>query len=91
MGHEYRAKAFKSGNSVALRLPKALGIAEGTELMVRQHDGGLTVTPFETPKRRIDVSGFWGKASGLRVLSSQEREFEERPSAQAASDLSSGS
>ncbi len=27
MTKEYRAKVFKSGNSVALRLPKALGIA----------------------------------------------------------------
>ncbi|RYY44427.1 MAG: AbrB/MazE/SpoVT family DNA-binding domain-containing protein, partial [Sphingomonadales bacterium] len=32
MGDEYRAKTFKSGNSVALRLPKALGIKEGMEM-----------------------------------------------------------
>ena len=33
---EVRSKTFKSGNSVALRLPKALGIAEGVEMRVRE-------------------------------------------------------
>ena len=35
MGKEYRAKVFKSGNSLALRLPKALGLEEGAEMVVR--------------------------------------------------------
>jgi virulence-associated protein VagC len=29
-------KAFKSGNSVAVRLPKELGITEGTELEIEE-------------------------------------------------------
>ena len=33
---EYRAKTFKSGNSVALRVPKGLGIDEGIEMKVRE-------------------------------------------------------
>ena len=33
MGNEYRAKVFKSGNSVALRLPKALGLKDGDEML----------------------------------------------------------
>ncbi len=78
MTYEYRAKAFKSGNSVALRLPKALGIAEGTELIVRQHEGGFAVELVEPAKKRIDVSGFWGKAPGL-ILPPRE-DFDERPS-----------
>lgn len=33
-------KTFKSGNSVAVRLPKELGIAEGTELEIEATGGG---------------------------------------------------
>ena len=40
MGNEYRAKVFKSGNSVALRLPKALGFSEGDDVIVVPHDDG---------------------------------------------------
>ncbi|MBN2972227.1 hypothetical protein JW805_09390 [Roseomonas aeriglobus] len=44
MSKEYLAKAFKSGNSVALRLPKALGVTEGEELKIISHaDGGFTI------------------------------------------------
>lgn len=40
MGEEYKAKIFKSGNSLALRLPKALGLAEGEEVRLVPHDDG---------------------------------------------------
>ena len=40
MGEEYRAKLFKSGNSVALRLPKALGLSEGEEVVLVPHADG---------------------------------------------------
>lgn len=40
MGEEYRAKIFKSGNSVALRLPKALGLSEGEEVVLVPHADG---------------------------------------------------
>ena len=40
MGEEYRAKVFKSGNSLALRLPKALGLAEGQEVRLVPHEDG---------------------------------------------------
>ena len=33
-------KTFKSGNSVAVRLPKELGIAEGTELEIQETGSG---------------------------------------------------
>ncbi|KUR80186.1 antitoxin [Novosphingobium sp. FSW06-99] len=38
MAREYTVKSFKSGNSVALRLPKALGIAEGEDIVIVPHD-----------------------------------------------------
>jgi antitoxin VapB len=34
-------KAFKSGNSVAVRLPKGLGIEEGTELEIEEAPMGV--------------------------------------------------
>lgn len=40
MGKEYRAKAFKSGNSMALRLPKAIGFADGDEVVLVPHADG---------------------------------------------------
>jgi antitoxin VapB len=45
MSNEYRAKIFKSGNSLALRLPKALGLEEGTEMMLREMPMGYAFEP----------------------------------------------
>ncbi len=68
MSKEYRAKVFKSGNSLALRLPKALGLEEGSEMVVREMKQGYSFEPAEKPKRKIDVSKFAGKAPGLKEL-----------------------
>ena len=40
MGEEYRAKVFKSGNSLALRLPKSLGLNDGEEVVMIPHADG---------------------------------------------------
>jgi antitoxin VapB len=40
MSKEYRAKVFKSGNSLALRLPKGLGVGEGDDVVIAGHDDG---------------------------------------------------
>lgn len=87
MTEEYRGKVFKSGNSVALRLPKGLGIAEGTEVrMVREGPMAFRVEPVDAPKRKIDISGFAGKAPWLKPIPPELREFEERPSTISARD-----
>ncbi|MBY0394032.1 MAG: AbrB/MazE/SpoVT family DNA-binding domain-containing protein, partial [Novosphingobium sp.] len=66
MSEEFLGKTFKSGNSVALRLPKALGFEEGTEVrMVKEDRMTFRIEPVDAPKRKIDISGFWGKAPGL--------------------------
>lgn len=74
---EYRAKTFKSGNSVALRLPKGLGLKEGLEMTVREEHGHYVVAPVDQPTRKIDVSKFWGSATGLRLLKPEDRVFED--------------
>jgi antitoxin VapB len=73
-----RSKTFKSGNSVALRLPKALGIEAGREMSVREERGKYIVEPVDGAARKLDVDKFWGKATGLKLPVT--REFEERPS-----------
>lgn len=78
MTNEVRAKTFKSGNSVALRLPKALGIKEGVEMKVREEQGRYVVEPVEAPKRKIDLSFLDGRTAGLRLLRPEDREFEDR-------------
>jgi antitoxin VapB len=42
VGKEYRAKVFKSGNSLALRLPKELGLKEGTTMLLREEQAGTS-------------------------------------------------
>ena len=56
MKREWRTKTFKSGNSVALRLPKAIGIVEGDEVVVVPHDDGSL--------------SFWKESGSLKVLMS---------------------
>lgn len=84
MGKEYRAKVFKSGNSLALRLPKELGMKEGATMVLREERAGFVVEPEEAPRKTIDISGFAGKAPGLKPLPPEFKEFEERPSTIAA-------
>lgn len=78
MSEEYKAKVFKSGNSVALRLPKALGIKEGTEMILREVNGSFTAFPVDAAPKKIDISGFAGKLPGLKPIPRALREFEER-------------
>jgi antitoxin VapB len=80
---EYRTKVFKSGNSLAVRIPAGTDLKPGMEMDLTVEDGVmLALKPIEAPKRKIDVSSFWGKAKGLHVP--DRRDFDERPSAIAA-------
>jgi antitoxin VapB len=54
MGREWKTRTFKSGNSVAMRLPKALGLAEGDEVVIVRHEDG--------------TYSFWKESDGLDVL-----------------------
>ena len=78
MGNEYRAKVFKSGNSVALRLPKALGFQAGQEVRVHEEAGKFS---FESvnDEGRIDLTGLWGSCPDLKALTPEEREFDHSP------------
>ena len=85
MGKQYTAKSFKSGNSVAIRVPAALGILPGQEWLLTEEDGTLVFRTKPAEKPRIDVSGFAGKAPWLKPLPPELKEFEARPSSGAIS------
>jgi antitoxin VapB len=77
---EYKAKVFKSGNSMALRLPKALGIEEGSEMVLRETPAGYAFEPAVAPKRKFNIEKVRGCAigSGLQFIKDEDRMFEPR-------------
>lgn len=70
------SRTFKSGNSVALRLPKSLGIEAGVEMTVREEKGRFIVEPVAAEPRKIDLTGIAGSIPGLKPFTPEEREFE---------------
>ncbi len=76
MTKEVRAKTFKSGNSVALRLPKALGIKEGVEMKVREEHGRYVVEPVAAAGKKIDLSFLKSRSPVLKPLKPEDREFD---------------
>jgi antitoxin VapB len=72
-------KTFKSGNSVAVRLPKTLGVAAGVEMIVREERGRYIIEPVQAEPKKIDLTGIYGSIPGLKPLTPEEREFEESP------------
>ena len=71
-------RTFKSGNSVAVRLPKALGIEPGVEVTVREERGRYILEPVEKAKDRIDLTGIWGSIPDLKRLTPEDRLMEPR-------------
>ncbi|MDP9055834.1 MAG: AbrB/MazE/SpoVT family DNA-binding domain-containing protein [Pseudomonadota bacterium] len=88
MSKEYVAKSFKSGNSVAIRVPAALGIAPNREWIIIERDGDLLIRAKPQQRQTIDVSGFAGKLPGFKPAPRED--FEERPSAMARRKALSG-
>ena len=80
MGKEYTAKSFKSGNSVAIRMPAALGIEPEREWTVVEENGDLVLRSKERTKRKFNIDKVWGCAigSGLQYIEDDDRIFEER-------------
>jgi antitoxin VapB len=74
-----KTKTFKSGNSVAVRLPKSLGVEAGVEMTVREERGRYIVEPVEAPRRKIDLTGISGTCPWLKPLTPEEREFDPSP------------
>ena len=81
-------KVFKSGNSMAVRLPAAFGAVAGTPVEVREEQGRWIVEAQTQARAKIDISGFAGKAPGVRLTPRED--FDERPSTIAARKTATG-
>lgn len=76
---QYRAKVFKSGNSLALRLPAALGLEAGLEMSVSSDGaGGYHLRRVPNPGRKFNIDKVWGSATNLKPIDEDDRWFEER-------------
>lgn len=75
-----KTKTFKSGNSVAVRLPKVLGVEPGIEMTVREERGRYVVEPVEEPSggKKIDLTGIYGSMSEASFRQDPE-EYEDIP------------
>jgi antitoxin VapB len=73
-----RTKTFKSGNSVAVRLPKSLGVEAGVEMTVREEKGRYIVEPVREEPRKIDLTGIYGSIPSLKPLRPEDRIMEPR-------------
>lgn len=74
-------KTFRSGNSVAVRLPASLGVKPGTEMRVREDQGRYVIEPVAAPKRKFNVEKIWGigRHLNLKPIADEDRVFEHRP------------
>lgn len=79
MGKEYRAKSFKSGNSVAIRMPAALGIEPDREWTVVEKDGEFVVRAVSETRRKFNIDKVAGSATSLKLIKAEDRVFEPRP------------
>lgn len=75
-----RTKVFKSGNSNAVRFPASFAVEPGMVVEVREEASRWIIEKVPEPPKKIDISGFAGKAPWLKPLPPELREFEERPS-----------
>lgn len=86
---DYVAKTFKSGNSVALRLPKGLGLQEGDEVTIVPHANGSFSFWRTSDAKRVFMSlygafspGFM--ADGRTDIDPPERNWSKTPHDEAA-------
>ncbi len=76
-----RAKLFKSGNSLAVRIPAGTRLSPGMEMDMVIEDGQfVSIEPVDQPKRKFNIAKVAGSAKGLKYVEPESRHFETRPS-----------
>ena len=78
MGIEYRAKVFKSGNSLAIRLPKAFGFADGEDVKIVAHADGSCSFWRESDAAAVLMSLYGSMSPGYMAEGRGDIEQEER-------------
>jgi antitoxin VapB len=81
MSKEFPARSFKSGNSVAIRMPAALGIEPDKDWTVVREDDRIVIEAKDKPKRKFNIAKVAGSARSLRYIEPESRLFDTRPSA----------
>jgi antitoxin VapB len=81
MSREWTTKSFKSGNSVALRVPASVGMEPGEEWKLVEDGDGYRLEKVTKPKRKFNIDKVWGigKGLGLKLIKPEDRVFEPRP------------
>ena len=79
MTREWMTKSFKSGNSVALRVPASVGIHVGEQFRLVEDGEGFRLERMVDSKRKFDVDKIWGIAPGLAPVRSEDRVFDPSP------------
>lgn len=78
----HTTKIFKSGNSLAVRIPAGTKLTVGMEMELVVEDGQfLSYEPVDKPKRKFNIAKVAGSAKGLNYVDPGDRSFEPRPSA----------
>ena len=78
----HRTKIFKSGNSLAIRIPAGTALKAGMEMQLTVEDGQfLSYDPIEAPKRKFNIAKVAGSAKSLKYIEPDSRMFEPRSSA----------
>ncbi len=77
----HKTKIFKSGNSLAVRIPAGTDLVAGMEMeLVVEHGTLLSYEPVDRPKRKFNIAKVAGSAKGLKFVEREDRSFEPRPS-----------
>ena len=77
-----RAKLFKSGNSLAVRIPAGTRLSPGMEMDMMIEDGQfVSLEPIDQPKRKFNIAKVAGSAKSLNYIEPDSRMFEPRSSA----------
>lgn len=81
MGREWPTRSFKSGNSVAVRIPAGLKLEANKDWVLIEREGELVLRERDKPKRKFNIDKVWGCAigSGLQLIKDEDRVFEHRP------------
>lgn len=75
----HKVKVFKSGNSLAVRIPAGTRLAAGAEMELTIEDGQfLSYEPADRPKRKFNVAKVAGSATDLHLIAPEDRVFEDR-------------
>lgn len=75
----HRTKIFKSGNSLAVRIPAGTALKAGMEMELTVEDGVfLAYDPVEAPKRKFNIAKVAGSARDLKYVEPETRLFDVR-------------